>query len=67
MVFVRGSGKKKYGVLIHYLSIKYAIKNNKYPKTLQEAMDGMRKVKFKSENNNDKSSTHKNGGSERDK
>ena len=59
MVLVRRSGKRKYGVLIHYFSIKYAIKNNKYPKTLQEAVDGMRKVKFKSENNNDKSHTQK--------
>ena len=33
------------------------IKNNKYPKTLQKAVDVMRKVKFKAENNNDKNNT----------
>ena len=67
MVFMRVPDKRKYGELIHVFSIQYAIKNNKYPKTTQEVVDVMRKVKFKSENNNDKSSTHKNGGSERDK
>ena len=48
-------------------SIQYAIKNNKYPKTLQESVDAMRKVKLKTENNNDKSNTKKNGGGEGDK
>ena len=40
-------------------SIQYANKNNKYPKTLQEAVNAMRKVKLKTENDNDKSSTKK--------
>ena len=40
--------KRKYGELIHNLSIQYAIKNDQYPKTLKEAVDVMRKVKFKS-------------------
>ena len=41
------------------LSIQYVIKNNEYPKTLQEELDGMRKVKFKSDNDNDKINTQK--------
>ena len=52
------------------LSIQYVIKNNEYPKTLQEELDGMRKVKFKSDNDNDKINTqkqNKNRGGERDK
>ena len=36
------------------LSIQYVIKNDQYPKTLKEAVGVMRKVKFKSEKNNDK-------------
>ena len=44
---MRGSDKRKYGELIHDLSIQYTINNNKYPKTLQEAVDVMCKVKFK--------------------
>ena len=70
MVFMRGSAKRKYGELIHDFSIRYAFKNNQYPKTLQEAVGIMRQVKFKSENNNDKINTqknNKNGGGERDK
>ena len=59
MVFMRGSEKWKYGELIHALSIQYAIKNGQYPKTLQEAVDVLRKVKFKAEKNNDKSSIQK--------
>ena len=35
MVFMRESYKRKYGELIHDFSIQYAIRNNKYPKTLQ--------------------------------
>ena len=58
-VFMRGSDKRKYAELIHDFSIQYAIKNGQYPKTLQEVLDVMRKVKFKSEKNNDKSSTQK--------
>ena len=53
--------------LIHNFSIKYTIKNDEYPKTLQGAVDLMRKVKFKPEKNNDKSNTqkqNKNGGDE---
>ena len=37
--FMRGSDKRKYVESIHDLSIKYAMKINKYPKTLQEAVD----------------------------
>ena len=62
---MRGPDKIRYGEFIHDLSIKYAIKNNKYPKTLQEAVDFMQKERFKSENNNDKFNTqkqNKNGG-----
>ena len=59
MVFKKGSDQSKYGELIHAFSIQYAIKNSKYPKTIQEAVDVMRKVKFKAEKNNDKSSTQK--------
>ena len=46
------------------------IKNDQYPITPQEAVDVMRKVKFKSEKNNDKSNTqkqNKNGGGDQDK
>ena len=46
------------------------MKKNQYPKTLQEAFDVMRKVKFKPENNNDKSNTQKHNkyeGDEQDK
>ena len=70
MIFMIGSDKVKYGELIHDLSIQYAIKNDQYPKTLLEAVDVMLKVKFKAENNNDKSNTqkqNKNGGGEQDK
>ena len=56
---MRGSDKRKYAELIHDFSIQYAIKNGQYPKTLQEAVDVMRKVKFKAEKNNDKSSIQK--------
>ena len=56
---MKGSDKIKYGKLIHDLSVQYTIKNNQYPKTLQEAVDAMGRVKCKSENNNDKSNTHK--------
>ena len=61
------SDQRKYGELIHDFSIQYAIKNNKYTKTLQKAVDVMLKVIIK---NNDKSKTHKknkNGGGEQDK
>ena len=67
---MRGSDKKKYGELAHDLSIQYAINIDQYPKTLHEAVDVLRKVKFKIENNNDKSNKHKNnnnGCGERDK
>ena len=37
--------------------MQYTFKNNKYPKTLQEAVYVMQKVKFKAENHNDKSIT----------
>ena len=47
MVFMRGLYKRKHGKLIHDLSIKYTIKNDQYSKTPQEAVDVMRKVKFK--------------------
>ena len=70
MVFMRGLEKRKYGELIHDLSIQYAIKNNQYRKTLQETGYVMRKLKFKPETNNDKSNTqkqNKNGGGEQDK
>ena len=70
MVFMRISDKRKDGELMHYFSIQYAIKSNKYPKTLQESLDVICKVKFKSERNNDKSSTqkkNKNGSVEQDK
>ena len=43
-----GSDKIKYGELIHAFSIHYTIKNDKYTKTLQEAVNVMRKLKFKS-------------------
>ena len=68
MVFMRGSNKRKYVELIHDLSIWYAIKNGQYPKTSQEIVDVMRKIKFKYENNNDEGKTqkqNKNGGGER--
>ena len=54
MVFMRGSDKRNDGKLLHYLSIKYAINIDQYTKTLQEAVDVMRKVKFKAENIKDK-------------
>ena len=41
--FHEKSDKRKYGELIHYFSIKYAIQNNRYIKTIQEAVDVMRK------------------------
>ena len=44
MVFMRGSDKRKYQELVHDFSVQYAIKNDQYPKTLQEAVDVMRKV-----------------------
>ena len=44
MVFMRGLEKRKYGELIHDLSIQYAIKNNQYRKTLQETGYVMRKL-----------------------
>ena len=47
MVFMRGSYNRKYEELIHNLSIKHVIENDQYPKTLHEAVDVMRKVKFK--------------------
>ena len=56
---MRGSDKKKYEESIHDLSIQYVIKNNQYPKTLQKAVDVMRKIELKAENNNDKSNTQK--------
>ena len=59
MVFMRGLDKRKYGELIHDLSIQYKIKNDQYTEKFQEAVDIMRKVKFNSENNNDKSNTQK--------
>ena len=43
------------------------IKNDKHPKTIQEVVDVIRKVKFKAENNNNESYTqkqNKNGGGE---
>ena len=40
--------------MIHDFSIQYAIKNYQYMKTPQEAVNVMRKLKLKSENNNDK-------------
>ena len=46
------------------------IKNGQYPKTRNEAVGVMRKVRFKSENNNYKSNTqkrNKNGGVDQDK
>ena len=70
MVFMRGSYKIKYGELINYFSIQYVIKNNQCLKTLQEAVDVIPKVKFKSEKKNEKSNTqkqNKNGGGEQDK
>ena len=44
---------------MHDLSITYVINNDEYPKALQEAVDIMHKVKFKSEHNNEKSNTQK--------
>ena len=64
-VFVRGTDKRKYWELIHDFSIQYAINNYQYPKTIQEAVGVMRKVKPKPEMNNDESNTqkqNKNGG-----
>ena len=51
-------------------SIQYVFKNDQYPKTLQEWVDVMRKVKFKAENIYDKRDIYKynkNVGGERDK
>ena len=45
--------------MIHDFSIKYTIKNNQYPKTLQKAVDVMSKMKLKTEKKNDKSNTQK--------
>ena len=45
--------------MIHDFSIQYRIKNNQYPKALQEKVDIMRKLIFKAKNNNDKSKTQK--------
>ena len=59
MFFMRGLDKRKYGEFIYDFFIQYAIKNNQYPKTIQEAVDVMCKVKFKPESNNDKSNTQK--------
>ena len=59
MVFMRLSDNRKYGKLIHNFSIKYVINNYQYPKTLQDAVDVMRKVKFKAGNKNDKRNTQK--------
>ena len=59
LVFTRGPDKRKYGELIHDISIRYAIKNNQYPKTPQEEVDLTRREKFKPEKNNDKSNTQK--------
>ena len=59
MFFMRVSDKRKDGELIYYFSIQYTIKNDQYPKTLQEAVDVMRKVKFRPEKNNNKSNTKK--------
>ena len=55
---------------MHDFSIQHTLNNAQYPKTLQEALDVVRKVKFKTEINNDKINTqkqNKNGGGERDK
>ena len=57
VVLMRGPDKRKYGELIYDLSIQYEIRNNRYLKTFQEAVDVMRKAKFKSENNSYKSNT----------
>ena len=59
MVFMRDPDKIKYGELINDFDIQYAIKNDKYPKTLQEAVDIRHKVKYKLQNNNDKSNKQK--------
>ena len=48
---MRGPDKRKYGELIYDFSIQYAIKNYQYPITLQEAVDVIRRGKFKVENN----------------
>ena len=58
MVFMRGPDKIKYGGLILDFSIQYAIKNNQYTKTLQEAVDVRHKVRFNAEKN-EKSNTQK--------
>ena len=61
------SDKRKDSELIPNFSIQYVIQNNQYPETLKEAEGIMCKVKFKSENNNDKSNTqkkNKDGGGE---
>ena len=59
VVFIRVLDKRKYWELIHDFSVQYEIKNDQYPKTLQESLDVMRKLKFKSENKNDKRNTQK--------
>ena len=59
MAFMRGSEKRKYGDLIHDLSIQYAFKNDQYTKTLQEGVDNRCPARFKVEKNNDKSTTQK--------
>ena len=69
-VLLRGTDKRKYWELIHDFSIQYAINNDQYPKTIQESVDVMRKVKLKPERNNGTSNTqkqNKNEGGEQDK
>ena len=46
MFLMRGLDKIKYGELINDLYIQYTIKNDTYPKTLQEGVDIRNKVKF---------------------
>ena len=57
--FMIGSEKRKYVELIHDFSVHFVIKQYQYPKTLQESVGVMRKVKFRPEKNNDKSNTQK--------
>ena len=59
MVFTRCLDKRKYGELIHDLSIQYEIKRDQYLKSPQELVDVWRKMIFKAENINDKSNTQK--------
>ena len=54
MALMIGSNKSTYVELMHDLYIQYAIEKDLYPETLKEAVDVMRNVKFKSENNIDK-------------